>query len=182
MIKQLFNKYKFPILISLVLSILIIAAKLETKPLNIVFIILGSFLGVFVLDLDYIFYTYFIEPEHFFSKKVAELVHNKDFGGALLYIKHHRKELRNLPLHSALFQVCLIILCFYTLISVQLLFGKILILSTLVQSFFEQAEDYAEDKNLDNWFWVLKVKPAKTFLLAYFATSLLIFLYMLSLI
>ena len=182
MIKQIFNKYKFPALISLVLSVVIIALKLESKPLNIALIILGSLLGVFVLDLDYIFYTYLVDPKHYFSGKVSELVRGKNFGSALLYIKHHRDELRNLPLHSALFQVCLIILCFYTLISTRGLFGKALILSTLSQSFFEQAEDYAKNKNLDSWFWMLKIKLSKNLLIVYFSALFIGFLYLLSLI
>ena len=68
MIKQIFSKYKFPALMSFVLAIVIIALKLESSPLNIALIILGSFLGVFILDLDYIFYTFLVDPKHYFSK------------------------------------------------------------------------------------------------------------------
>ncbi|PJE50617.1 hypothetical protein COV27_02965 [candidate division WWE3 bacterium CG10_big_fil_rev_8_21_14_0_10_39_14] len=182
MIKQIFSKYKFPALMSFVLAIVIIALKLESSPLNIALIILGSFLGVFILDLDYIFYTFLVDPKHYFSKNVSDFLRSKKFGSAFVYIQHHKKELRHMPLHSALFQTCLIILCFYTLISTQSIFGKTLILSTLIQSFFEQAEDYAEDKNLNNWFWVLKVKPTKNFLIGYFSTLFVGFLYLLSLI
>ncbi|MFH1565600.1 MAG: hypothetical protein ABIB98_00155 [bacterium] len=182
MIKQLFNKYKFPALISLVLSLLIIALRLESKPLNILLIILGSFFGSFILDLDYISYTYLVDPDHYFSKNVAGFLRTKNFGNALLYIQHHKKELRNLPLHSALFQAVLVVLCFYTLISTTSLFGKALILSVLTQSFYEQAKNYAEDKNLDSWFWMLKIKLSRNFLIGYFSLAGILFFYLLKLI
>ena len=181
-LKQLFNKYKFPALVSLVLSVLIIALRVESKPFNIVLIILGSFLGTFILDLDYIFYTYMVDPQHFFSKNVAGFIRNRSVGSALLYIEHHKKELRNLPLHNILFQASLVVLCFYTVISTQSLFGKALILSTLLQSFFEEARDFAEDKNLDNWFWVLRNKPTSKVLIGYFMLMGILFLYSLSLV
>ena len=182
MIKFLLAKYKFPFLISLVVSVLIIALRLEVKPLNIVFILLGSFMGTFILDLDYIFFTYVVEPKHYFSKNVSDLVRNKNYLGVLQYIDYHKKELRNLPLHSALFQVCLVILGFYILSSSQEVFGKALCLTLIAQMFFEQAKDYAENKKLDRWFWMLKIKPTKQMLIGYFSILSILFTYFLSLL
>ena len=182
MIKFLLAKYKFPLLISLVISVLIIALRLEVKPLNIIFVLLGSLMGTFILDLDYIFFTYIVEPEHYFSKNVLESVRNKNYLGALQYIDYHKKELRNLPLHSALFQVSLMVLAFYILSSSQEVLGKSFCLAIIVQMFFEEAKDYAENKKLDAWFWMLKIKPTKSMLIIYFAVLSILFIYFLSLL
>lgn len=182
MIKFLFSKYKFPLLISLVISILIIALRLETKPLNIILILFGSLIGAFILDLDYMFFTYIVEPKHYFSKNVSESIKKRNYLGALQYISYHKKELRNLPLHSALFQVSLMVLGFYILSSSQEILGKALCLTLIAQMFFEQAKDYAESKKLDEWFWMLKIKPTKQMLIGYFTILSVLFIYFLSLL
>ncbi len=181
MIRLLFSKYKYALLLSFVLCVVIVAIRLESRWYNFIFIILGALFGTFLLDSDYIFFTYFIDPKHYFSVNIQHLVKQRNFSGALQYINYHKGELRGLPLHSTLFQVLLAIVSLYIMLATKSVFGKTLTLVMMGQIFFEQAQDYMEKKDIGNWFWVLKVKPAKEALIFYFALLGVFFLYLLSL-
>ena len=159
--------YKIPLLISLTLSIVLIALKLENDALAFAQIFIGSFLGVFVLDADYLLHTYFLEPEDEFSKSVSGYFKHMDLGGALAFIYHNRHTVSEKTLHSFLFQIVLLGACVFIIVSSNTnLLIQSLVLSTFVNSFYRMIEFYFDAK-INEWFWVLKSQPSRKFLVIY---------------
>ena len=104
MLKTIVNVYKIPLLLSITLAVTLIALRVERNSLTIAFIILGSLLGTVILDLDYIIYAYFLEPNHDFSKTLKTFIHHKDYSNTLAFIHFHKNDLQDKILNSALFQ------------------------------------------------------------------------------
>lgn len=149
--------HKTPLLLSATLSIILIAIRVEKNPLGILFILAGSFLGTFILDLDYIIQTYFLEPGSPFSKTVAGYIKDKDPAGALGYIVFHRNDIKEKALNSALFQVVLAGLSLFIISSNAGLLIKSIVISTFLNSIYRFAEAQFEGKTQE-WFWNLNIE------------------------
>jgi heme/copper-type cytochrome/quinol oxidase subunit 4 len=74
MLKQLLSLYKISLILSVALAILLISFTVETRPLQIAVIVLGSLLGSIVLDLDYFLHAYLLEPDADFSLNLKAYV------------------------------------------------------------------------------------------------------------
>ena len=75
MIKKLLEIYKIYFLISLLVSCLVVLANYESTPTYVIIpAILMSFIIPFVYELDYIFYSYLIEPEAKFSQDIRSFI------------------------------------------------------------------------------------------------------------
>lgn len=159
--KSFLSFYKIPLLITLVISILVIALNISRDPLSIALIVLGSLLGTFVLDSEYLIYAFFLEPKRDFSKTLAAFVRHGDINNAVQFINYNRDEIQDKTLNSALFQIALAALSIYVVSSSTVLFAKALVMNTFAQSLYKYSEYYFKDK-LDEWFWALKDKPGKT--------------------
>ena len=177
--KKVFSIYKIPLLISLTLSIILIALRIVRQPLDIASIFLGALAGSFVLDLEYFIYAYFLEPEKDFSKTLVAFVKHKDFQNALLYIDYHKDELKDKTLNSVLFQIVIALICIFIVPSAGGYFVKALVLSIFVNSIYRLMEYYHTSK-LDEWFWELKSKPTKQGTILYTLGLLAILAYCLS--
>ncbi len=176
MIKKIAAIYKTPILVSAVLSIVLAAARVELKPLNLLFIAIGAFFGTFLLDLDYIIYAYFLEPKTDFSKTVVGFLKHGDVANALNYIYYHKDELKDKTLNSALFQVVLGVFMFFVISTETNLVIKTLVVSTFVNSIYRLYENYYMHKT-DDWFWILKQKPTTQMIKVYFLLLLGVLVY-----
>ncbi len=126
--------------------------------MTISMVALGSMLGAFILDLDYVIHAYFIEPNAHFSKTLAGYIKHKDFANAAQHIHFHKKELREQTLNSALFQMVLAGVTIFVVASSTNIFIQALVISTLANSLYRFSEYYFEN-DLEDWFWVLKNKP-----------------------
>ena len=82
--------YRVPLLLSVTFIIALIALRVERDYLNIAQIILGGLTGTFLLDLDYLLHAFFIDPTSQISKKLAEYVKHKDYGGFLNFAQEHK--------------------------------------------------------------------------------------------
>src|SRR3989304_4124190 len=71
MFLKIARQYKTQLFISIILSIVLIALKVTTQPVQIGLIVLGTLLGTFILDLDYFIHAYFLEPTSDFSKTLT---------------------------------------------------------------------------------------------------------------
>lgn len=182
LVKDVFSHYFINLLLSFVLAIVIVVLRLESNFLNITYIILGSFLGTFLLDLDYLVFAFFAEPNHHTSIRIKEFVAQRNYLGVFGYIATHKDSFPRPTLHSAFFQVILAVTVFYVLTSSDSIFGKAFVLSGFLQSVFYLGDMWMRERNVDKWFWVLKEKPTKRFFYAYFISCFAVFIYSLSLI
>jgi hypothetical protein len=181
MFSKLTTLYKTPLLLSLVLFVVLLAFRAEAKPLNIAFILLGAVVGTFFLDLDYLIYTYFLEPKADFSLTLAGFVKHKDFSNALTFVSNHRDDLKDKTLNSVLFQVVLGGLLIFVASSNTSLFVKALIFSAFLNSIYRMYEYYVQGK-AHEWFWALKEKPSKNGVMVYGAALFVVLVYCLTFI
>lgn len=159
--------------------IVLVAVKVEREPLAFTGIILGSLLGTFILDLDYIIYAYFLEPGQDFSKTLTAFIKHGDLLNALTYINYHKHNIKDKILNSGLFQIVLGASLFFVASSNTAIFVKALVFSAFVNSLYRLAESYFENR-VDDWFWALKNKPTKQVLVVYSTVLLGVFIYCLS--
>lgn len=166
MLKKLATLYKTPLAISLVMFLVILAFRAEIKPLNISLILIGSVLGTFFLDLDYLVYAYFLEPKTDFSLTLTGFIKHKDFSNALSFMFNHREDLKDKTLNSFLFQVVLAGLLVFVTASSTSIFIKATMISAFVNSLYRMYEYYMAGKSHE-WFWALKEKPSKNGIITY---------------
>lgn len=158
--KNWLSVYKIPLLLSLTVAIAIVAILVIRNPFAIGFIILGSLLGTFVLDLDYIIYAFIIEPNADFSKSLQSYIKHKDFGNAFQYVQYHKNDMGEGTLNSVVFQLALAGIALFGVSAASSYLIKALILSTFANSIYRLLILYFAN-DYDEWFWALKNKPSK---------------------
>ena len=178
---KILSTYKLNLLISLTLSIVIIALRVEKNPVNIGLIVLGALIGSFVLKLEYFMYAYWNEPNASFSESFKEFIKAKNYQGLIAFVEVNKYDLHQRILHSVLFQVLLAFTALY-LVTSSGIFGAALVLSTLVQSFYEMYTEHEDKHTSTNWFWILKQTPSKKFQIGYVFAMGLFLIYILTLV
>ena len=176
MVKKIWEIYKIQLFVSLTLVIALIATNIINRPTYNALIILGVFFGTFFLDLDYVVYAYFLDPEKSFSKTLRGFVEHKDLSGALNHIYYNKKEVKEKTLNSVLFQIVLAGAALFVVSSTSSFFVKALVLSTFANSIYKMAIYYFDGK-ADQWFWSLKKTPSENGILIYGVIMFMILVY-----
>lgn len=179
--KSFINLYKIPILISITLSVVLTALSVLRDPIVIGLVFVASLVGTFILDLDYIIHSYFVEPEKDFSKTVRAYFKHKDISNVLKYINLHKDDIDDKTLNSALFQIVFSIFGIFVIYSDVYYPIKALVLSIMANSIYRLAEVYFTNK-IKHWFWSFKKQPDKKGFLIYAFSMTIIFIYCLTLI
>lgn len=176
MLKKTIKLYGVSLILSVTLSIVLIALGVERQILTITGILFGSLLGTFVLDLDYIIQILFIEPDHQYAGVIKEYLKHKDILGTINFIAHHRHEFHQRALNSALFQIVFGALTLFVVTSVTNPFLKTLILSTFLNSIYRFVEEFLEDRP-NNWFWSINMdtKPLNIYIYLIFLLIALVY-------
>ena len=160
-------------IISAVVAVVFLAAVVESSAVNIVFIVLASFLGTFVLDLEYPLYAYFFEPEKGFSRNFKNYIKDKDYRGALKYVFYNKGDVVDKSLNSALFQIIFAVLTVLVAYTSSSRIVTALIFSIFANSIFKMWEHYFNGQT-DEWFWALKNKPDKKGVILYSAAMIMV--------
>jgi len=174
--KSLFSIYKLPFFISVTLAIIMLALGGVGQPIQMASVIVAAFLGMFVLDFEYVLNAYFLDTQSDFSKTLVGFVKHSDWNNALKYIYFHKDETKENSLNSALFQMVLAFMSIFVVYATTSIFAKALILTVFAQSIYVLLEYYFKDRT-DDWFWTLKVKPSKQGVHTYTFVLLLILSY-----
>ena len=169
--------YKIQLLLSLTLSIVLIALRVEKNALNIAQIFLGAFAGTFLLDLDYFIHAYFLDPTADFSKTLVSYVKHMDIKSAFAFIHYHRHDIKEKTLNSALFQIAIGAGAIFAVSSNASLFVKSLVISAYINSIYRLAELYFEKNDTGEWFWTLKKNLTGSALFTYFVVLIGLFIY-----
>ena len=164
-----FKYYRIPLILAISLSLVIITYKspilLENADtmsyLNILGIIVGAIIGIFILDLDYFIHAYLLEPKSEVSNLVKDYIKDRDIMGAFNYIILHSDRFENKTLNSLVFQVALSIFSMLIVIDPGVPFLiKAMVISTLLNTIFRFYYFYLQGYGND-WFWILKKVPNK---------------------
>jgi hypothetical protein len=172
--KTLLSIYKLPFLISITLSIALLAVGTVKQPLQITAVFLASFAGMFVLDLEYFIDAYFVDAKTDFSRTLVGFVGHMDFGNALKFVHYHKEDIKDNSLSSALFQIVLALLSVFVLYSTTSVFAKALVIAVFAQSIYRLFEYYFKNRT-DDWFWVFAKKPSKPAVQVYMFVMLVVF-------
>lgn len=123
---------------------------------NLVSFWLGGILGVFLFNLDHLFYLLVISPHELTSQRFQRLLEQKKFKEALVLMFDTTGERYRLPFHNALFQVILLVLCFFVLTSTNNLFGSGLVMGMMLHLLKDEAGELLskQEERLKKWlFW-----------------------------
>ncbi len=175
LIKKLIEIYKIPVLVSITFFVAFAAIKTLRAPVDISLAFLGSFLGTFFLDLDYILYAYFTDSSKDFSRTLRGYFKHGDYTNAIAYAYYHRSDVKEKTLQSVLFQVVVGALSIFMIFAPINYFAKTFIISIYVNSLYRLAESYFKNDTSD-WFWMLKEKPTKNGVKVYLIISVIILL------
>jgi len=181
MIKKLFTYYKLPLLISITLTITILALSVVRQTLGIVEVVVGCLLGTFVLDSEYLMYAYILEPKSEFAKTIFGYIKYKDFKSLIEFINEHKDEVKDKALNSALFQAIIVPMAIFVVYASTSLFIKAFVLSIMANSIYKLIESYFEGKSQD-WFWAIKSKPKKEGVILYIIVLVLILVFCLNIL
>ena len=180
-INKFFQVYKIQLLVSLVVAIAIIATNVFKTPYRMSVTFIGALFGTFLLDLDYLFYAFILEPTAPFSKTLQGYIKHRDLSNALNHIYYNRSEVKEKTLNSMLFQIALAGAALFAVASTNSLFINSLILSTLANSIYKMAIYYYDGKTKE-WFWALKKTPTENGILVYGLILVLVLIYSITLI
>ena len=192
MLAALLRYYKTNLLLALVLAVVIILryqnvfAALAFLPISVVTgqpilalfipqVLAGTLLSVFLLDLEFVLQAYFYDPASTFSTGLRDLLAQKNWVGLAGFAEAHQDEIKNPVLRSSVFQVVLIILCAYLVISRVSLLGTSFALGVLLQSIILGYQRRHKD-----WFWEIKLALSNTAISIYFVVVSLALLYLLT--
>ncbi len=167
MLSKLFVRYRFRVLAALTVALAIIATRGEKQAAQILLIVLGSIVGILILDLEYFIHAYWDNPDSEFSKGFKDLMDQKNYQGLIAYVDAHRPTLSKRILQSVLFQILLGGVALFLATSQGPNFGTAISLSAFVQTFYSMFEEYNYSHSINSWFWILKPAPSKSVQIAY---------------
>lgn len=156
--KRFFFFYKIPLLISVVMSLVIMALLPARLPIEVAVIIIASLISAFVLDFEYVIYASIIEPHKDFSKTLNGYIKHGDLNNAVSHIYYHKDEIEESSLNNALFQIVMGLLSIFVVTSTNSLFAKALVLGIFANSIYKLLEFYYKGE-INKWFWTFKKTP-----------------------
>jgi hypothetical protein len=163
------RKYKIPLLLSLAVFFIYAALRVESNWISASFALLGSFLAIFLLDLEYFAFTYLIEPSVEKSRQLKELVSSKQYKNAFLFINQWEQNSidEEMTIRSAMFQVLMYLFAFYFVSTLANGFVICLSLSILANLLYLQIIEFVRLGNLKRWFWIYTGELTKDGYFAY---------------
>lgn len=120
---------------------------------------LGAIAGTFLLDIDHILYTLVFNPQEPTSLKIKQLLRQKQYKEAFIFLVDTHLERVKLPLHNAIFQVVFSVFCFWVLTSTGSWFGKGLVMAVVLHLLKDEYHCFLKGKEafLRSWlFWQIK--------------------------
>jgi hypothetical protein len=177
--KRILSIYKIPFFTSLTLVVVLIAINTLVSPLQILYVLLGSFIGMISLDLEYIIFAYSSEPEKDFSRTVRGFLRHGDFSNLIKYIHYNKEGLRENTVNSALFQIAFAIFSIFAISVTPSIIIKTIVLSIYANLFYRSIEAF-HTKEIVNWFWAFKKKPTRQGTAAYLVLIATVFVYCLN--
>lgn len=101
---------------------------------------LGGFVGTMLPDLDQLVYVFFSHPEDYNSLRAKRDLDQGNVKETLTLLADTAGERTKLVFHNALFQVVLVILCFFVLSSTNNIFGKGLVMAMFLHVLKDEVE------------------------------------------
>jgi len=111
----------------------------------------GGLVGNLLPDLDHFIYIYFLKPHELTSQRVGYMMGKRNFSKSFLLLLESRSERKKLIFHSGIFQLIFVILALLVVTSSGSLFARGIVLAFFLHLLVDQAVDYLETGNMNNW-------------------------------
>lgn len=174
-----FQRYRIPILISLVSALGYIALKGESNWLNAIFAFCGGLIGAVLIDSESIIYSYILDTSSERSKKIKVFLKTFDLNGFSKYLDEYEYSFGESSIKSVFFQLILFLFSLYVFTTGQMVFIQVLVLSMFANLLFSQYIELQKTSTLERWFWLYNGKISTKFFSTYliFVLLLMIFQY-----
>jgi len=122
---------------------------------------LGGIFGAFLLDIDHLVYSLFLNPHELTSQRVAHLVKQRRFQETADLLARTKHERTKVILHSIEFEAVFLILALFVITSSGSLFGVGLVLGVMTHFLVDQFFDLQSLGHLNNWFRQFPIRLEK---------------------
>lgn len=112
---------------------------------------IGGIIGNFLPDLDHFIYVFFLKPNELTSQRVGYMIGKRNLSRSFQLLIESRSERTKLIFHSGLFQLIFVVLAFLVVTSSGSLFSRGIVLAFFLHLLVDQAVDYVETGNMNNW-------------------------------
>ena len=112
---------------------------------------IGGIIGNLLPDLDHFIYIFFLKPNELTSQRVGYMIGKRNFSRSFQLLIESRSERTKLIFHSGLFQLIFVVLAFLVVTSSGSLFSRGIVLAFFLHLLVDQAVDYVETGNMNNW-------------------------------
>lgn len=127
---------------------------------NLIWFWLGAFIGIFLIDIDHFIYFFFTNPHELTSQRAQRLWQQKRFKELIVLTSDTSGERIKLAFHNVLFQLILLVLCFFVLTSTGSLFGAGLVMAMALHLLKDEFHEWwtGREERLRQWlFWPIKM-------------------------
>lgn len=151
--KRIVNHLKITVIFLLLLSLY--RLKID---FSLIFLWLGGLVGALILDLDYLFQVFLVQPDLPLSKEAKTLWQEKKYQEILKLVYAKTDEITKYTFHTLFFQAIFFLFSFFVMTSTASHFGQALVLCASLHLLTEQIADIREKGMLsDYWFARLNV-------------------------
>jgi len=146
----------------LVVSIFWVIFKVDTP--RILYLLIGVFIGSFILDIDHFLFWFFLKPNLEESRLARAAIQSKDFKSVHKLLKASHQTHHNLIFHHYFFQVILVLFSFFVFTLTNNVFVTSLVVSLNLHLLIDEIIDYSNNpKTLQKWLFAREESqlPAK---------------------
>lgn len=172
-----FQRYKIPVLISLVSALAYIALKGESNWINAILAFLGALLGALLVDSESVIYAYLLDTSSERAKKIKSLLKAMDFGGFAKYLDEYDYSFGESSIKSIFFQLILFVFSIYVFTTGEMVFVQTLTLSMFANLLYSQYLELQKTSTLERWFWLYNGKISRRFFSIYLVFILLLVIF-----
>jgi len=157
-VKYKFLKYLLPatILFIIISSFWVVFG---VNNLQIFYLLLGLFIGIFFLDIDHLIYWILIKPNNEESRIVRLAINNKEYKSVIKIIQNSHQTHYNLIFHHYFFQIILTLFSLFIFTSTKNTFISAFVLSLNLHLIIDEIIGYKLDpKIVQKWLFAREPK------------------------
>jgi len=174
-VKYKFLKYLLPatILFIIISSFWVVFG---VNNLQIFYLLLGLFIGIFFLDIDHLIYWILIKPNNEESRIVRLAINNKEYKSVIKIIQNSHQTHYNLIFHHYFFQVILTLFSLFIFTSTKNTFISAFVLSLNLHLIIDEIIGYKFDPRIvQKWLFAREPKQLPIIFLKKYITVFIIF-------
>jgi len=157
-VKHKFLNYLVPtIILFIVISSFWVISSVNN--LQIFYLFLGLIIGIFLLDIDYLIFWFYIKPNNEESRLIKLAIENKEFKSVIKIIQNSHQTHYNLIFHHYFFQVILTLFSLFIFTSTKNTFTSALTLGLNLHLIIDEIIGYRVDpKTVQKWLFAREPK------------------------